>query len=444
MAPPARRLNVLARQLVSCNVPKELAPLRCIGEDGRRVADPEKVAYVREPLRVVFQDESAAHDRYGGPGTVVVLEGELLRPRYDRDSNGGTVLLLMHPGGVLSSLPIVGALARAGLHVCAMASRYGNNDSTLVVEKVCVDLGAAVRHLKQTLGYAKVVLCGWSGGGGLTATYQGLAEQPPASDACTTPAGDIVKLQGLPPADGLVLMAAHAGRGRILSEWIDPAVTDEANPGVNRDTTVDIYSAAAPKAPFSPDFIARYRAAQAARIRRITAWAKQRLHELEAEASMGTSGWSRGLRDVGFVVHCTQADLARLDASIDPSDRAIEALDALAEENHSPVGLARFTTLRSWLSQWSLDDSLADAVRALRNVSVPVLLVVNGADALVPPAHASDMFAAVTHERKHLHTIKEASHYYFGQPAAMAEAVHTCHTWLQKEGLLEVRRSSSD
>jgi hypothetical protein len=32
--------------------------------------------------------------------------------------------------------------------------------------------------------------------------------------------------------------------------------------------------------------------------------------------------------------------------------------------NMGPFGLARFCTLRSWLSQWSYDDANGDAVKA--------------------------------------------------------------------------------
>ena len=35
------------------------------------------------------------------------------------------------------------------------------------------------------------------------------------------------------------------------------------------------------------------------------------------------------------------------------------------------IGLARFSTLRSWLSQWSYDDSHADGLKCAARVSVP-------------------------------------------------------------------------
>ena len=40
----------------------------------------------------------------------------------------------------------------------------------------------------------------------------------------------------------------------------------------------------------------------------------------------------------------------------------------------SPVGLARFCTLRSWLSQWSYDHANGDAVTAGPDIAVPALV----------------------------------------------------------------------
>ena len=39
--------------------------------------------------------------------------------------------------------------------------------------------------------------------------------------------------------------------------------------------------------------------------------------------------------------------------------------------NMSPVGLARFCTLRGWLSQWRYDDANGDAVKANHYYSAP-------------------------------------------------------------------------
>src|SRR3546814_2719793 len=103
------------------------------------------------------------------------------------------------------------ALADAGLHVLCAASRYAKNDSALIMEKVVIDMGAWVRHAREAMGYEKVVLVGWSGGGSLSLFYQAEAEQPSITQ---TPAGDEVDLvgTGLSPADGIVFIAAHLSR----------------------------------------------------------------------------------------------------------------------------------------------------------------------------------------------------------------------------------------
>lgn len=49
------------------------------------------------------------------------------------------------------------------------------------------------------------------------------------------------------------------------------------------------------------------------------------------------------------------ADPAILDVTIDPNEReaGVSYLGGPRVVNHGPVGLARFCSLRSWLSQWS-------------------------------------------------------------------------------------------
>jgi len=42
----------------------------------------------------------------------------------------------MHPMGIQNMLPMPIAMARAGLHVVTCTSRYPNNDTTLIMEKV--------------------------------------------------------------------------------------------------------------------------------------------------------------------------------------------------------------------------------------------------------------------------------------------------------------------
>jgi hypothetical protein len=51
--------------------------------------------------------------------------------------------------------------------------------------------------------------------------------------------------------------------------------------------------------------------------------------------------------------------------------------------NMSLVGLARFLTLRSWLSQWSYDDAYGACGR---DIAVPALVIGNQRDKCVKPS----------------------------------------------------------
>jgi pimeloyl-ACP methyl ester carboxylesterase len=98
--------------------------------------------------------------------------------------------------------------------------------------------------------------------------------------------------------------------------------------------------------------------------------------------------------------------------------------------NDAPAGLARYTTLRSWLSQYSYDLSNADGVRSAAAISVPVCVIENSADDGVLPHHARELYEAVPHGEKERHVIKGATHYYFDQPDKVAEAVGIFHGWM--------------
>jgi len=128
-----------------------------------------------------------------------------------------------------------------------------------------------------------------------------------------------------------------------------------------------------------------------------------------------------------FVVHGTMADPRWLDPAIDPSDRRPGwcFLGDPRVVNDGPVGLARFCTLRSWLSQWSLDHARGDAQKSLPTVTQPVLVVGNTADDACTPSHTMRLFEAVTHDDKRLHQVHGATHYYTGRDGRthLAEAI---------------------
>ena len=169
-----------------------------------------KAEWDRVPVVITFAERLRMAETYGFAGSQgqTVLEGQRLLPR-GRSSD--TVFLFMHPATTLNMLPMPAALADAGLHVLCAGSRYAKNDSALIMEKVAFDLGQYVRHARDVLGYRKVVLVGWSGGGSLSLFYQAQAERPSITQ---TPAGDPYDLTqaDLQPADGIVFIAAHLSR----------------------------------------------------------------------------------------------------------------------------------------------------------------------------------------------------------------------------------------
>lgn len=373
------------------------------------------------PQRIVFEEKAGFKDTYGGAVGKVLLQGMLLKP--DRPSD--TVLVSMHPIGGTGGLPVMRYLAERGLHVLACDSRYRGADYALIMEKVVLDLGAAVRHAREKLGYKKVVLLGWSGGGSLSAFFQGEAEHPTIT---ATPAGDPVDIvgAGLVPADGIVFMAAHVSRHKLLTDSLDASILDEGNPDI-RDETLDIYGTKIAR-PFDAAFMERYRAAQVARMRRITAWVKALLEELRREG--------RHNEEHPFIVYGTMADPRWLDPALDPSDRrpGWTYLGDPRIVNMSPIGLGRYTSLRSWLSQWSLDDARGDGPENLARTSVPVLVINNSADDGCAPTHARRLFEAVPHSDKVFHEIKGATHYYDGQPDLGRQAVGVVADWLHAHG----------
>lgn len=344
-------------------------------------------------------------DTYGGGGDIIGLDCHLVRPV---GTPSDAVLIFMHPTGGGMYLPIVPGLARAGHHVIWANSRYRGSDSALIMEKVAADLGAVIVDARERLGYNNVVLVGWSGGGSLSAWYQSLAEA--GQGISDTAAGDLYEVapESLPKADLLLVMAAHISRHGTLTEWMDASIHDESKP-YERDPLLNLYDPANPnKAPYSHDFLAEYRSAQVARNRRITAEVQQRLDDLR-RAGKHTS-------EHAFCVYGTMADPRWLDPAVDPSDRQPNwcYLGDPETVNDGPVGLARFSTLRSWLSQWSIDHARADAQLSMAGVSVPTLVVGNTADDACTPSHTHRIFDAIIHDRKRLHQVEGATHYYGG------------------------------
>ena len=323
-------------------------------------------------------------------------------------------------------------LARSGCHVLICSSRYtGGNDSSLMMEKCVKDLGKFILHARNQLGYKKVVLAGWSGGGSLSVFYQSQASILPSMRV-----KDPISLVDvdLPAADALLCLAAHASRARILTECLDPSIFM-----FRRDVELDrslqhlnLYGPDSPSPPFSTAYLEEFRKAQVARSLRITKWAREKVSERNGGAC--------------FVLEGTMADPRWLDASVDPNDRDREKpwcyLGDPETANDMPTGLARFSSAASWLSQFSFHDSNADALEHITNVTVPVLVLENGADDGCPVEHPKSVFAKCVSSDKSYKTIKGAKHYYNGQPKKLEESCGYILKWLAERGFVSISERS--
>ncbi|MGX1197467.1 alpha/beta hydrolase [Parvibaculum sp. MBR-TMA-1.3b-4.2] len=388
----------------------------------------KKFEVERIPFYLHWEEKSAFKETYAGAHDRIVVEGQYLKPK---DAPSKTVLVFMHPTGTMNLLPMPNALAAAGVHVLTCGSRYPHNDSALIMEKVLLDLGAYIRYAKEKLGFEKVILAGWSGGGSLSAFYQSQAEKPSIT---ATPAGDPVDVAGanLIPADAVMFLAAHVSRALTLTEWLDPSIRNELDPE-DRDRELDLYDPENPnQPPYTPEFLDRFRAAQIARSDKIDSWVKEKLDHLRKTG--------RENEEYAFTVHGTMADPRWLDLTIDPNDRKGPNWCFMGDPkivNMSPAGLARYSSLRAWLSQWSYAESRANGPKCAGDISKPVLVIENSADDGCTPSHAARLFKGVKHDDKEFHRIEGATHYYIGQPDKAAEAVGVIGNWLRKKGLLE-------
>lgn len=355
-------------------------------------------------------------------------------------------VVVIHPRVDFHHHYAIPRLVAAGFAVLAANTRHVNNDVAAEHEEMVLDVAACVRHLKEKRGVEKVVLLGNCGGGSLVAFYQAQARLAGPERLERSPGGSPTNFAtaSMPPGDAMIYVATHRGQGKILLDSIDPAVTDERDPFAT-DPSLDMYDERngfrEPPAwsEYDETFVARYRAAQVERVRRLDAIAREHLarHE-EARREMESAGYDarpfserqaiakRRAHEPVMIVHRTMANLACVDRRIDPSPRDYGSL--LSERpdlmNFAAMGLARTVTPRAWLSTWSGLSSNADLVANVRRIAEPTLLVAAGCDREVfPRTDIAPTFEAIAAKDKRLVTIEGARHYFEPEPGER-EAPH--------------------
>lgn len=346
-------------------------------------------------------------------------------------------VIIMHPVVDFHQHYATRPLAEAGMAVLGLNSRYTRFEHAVLMERVLLDLAAGVKLLRER-GCERVALIGNSGGGPLVAFYQSQAEKP---DITAAPDGmplDLAKA-GLLPADALIELNAHRGRHHFLTMHLDPSVTDESDM-FSRDASLDMYDSRNGP-PYDRDWLQRYRDAQLKRNERITSWAIAKIAELEERrmklhVGQGeVEGQQIGIDrlDMPFVVHRTMADPRTVDLSIEPNEREVGTVwGPPLPLNWSTTALARISTLRSWLSQYSWSKSNADGPGCMRRASVPLLVLIGTAERGCYQSDAQAYLEAAPTRDKELHLIKGGTHFMRGQPQKIGETTQKISSWLHE------------
>ncbi|MCF8570411.1 alpha/beta hydrolase [Gordonia sp. HY002] len=319
-----------------------------------------------------------------------------------------TVVSLMHPRQDVTHHVLVPELLMRGYAVWTQGTRSTNNDLNLIHEQALLDAAAGQVFLRDR-GFENRVTLGHSGGGTLFAFYHEQAGLAPADRLTAAPSGRRVDLAAadMPLPDAAVFMAPHPGQGALLQRLIDPSVAEEsdplsARPDLDPFAPANGFAEPGTSSTYSPEFVTRYRDAQAERIARIDAEARARVDRAnEARARFTTSrdpvDRRESLAPRVLTVYRTDADLRFTDLSLDPNDRPYGSLFGRRPDltNYGLIGFCRLVTPEAWLSTWSANATNADFLRCAPGVNSPSLFVELTGDAACFPEDAAAMVAAL-------------------------------------------------
>ena len=147
-----------------------------------------------------------------------------------------TAFIATHYNVDFSEHYLASYLAERGFGFLGWNTRFRGNEANFLLDHALAEIGVGVRWLREQAGADRVVLLGNSGGGSLMAAYQSQAVEPNVTPV--TGMRPLAALADLPRGDLFIALAAHSGRPEVLTNWLDPSVTDERDP-LSMDPALD-------------------------------------------------------------------------------------------------------------------------------------------------------------------------------------------------------------
>ena len=332
------------------------------------------------------------------------VKGALYRPSEPpRD----VALLLIHRVNNYLGHRAAVELSNRGFLVLTMNSRFDNNEAAVIWEVLALDVKQGVEFLRRQPGIRRVVLFGHSGGAATLSFYQAVAEK--GLLFCRNPQKLTVcgaELEGLPKADGVILVDASLGNGVGLLRGLNPAVVKEGDAKAI-DPALDPFNPANGFNPNGPsryprEFKEKYFSAQSARMNRLIASAVEQASQLGTPRApfpddnaflIVRADGARLLDDEELAGRATAAPRKHLKNDGRIVTEAVRPLRPVASMNPEPNGLfdagARLLTLRSFLTtnairstqsmtgvDWCSSNSSTPC--AVGQIGVPVLVAAMG------------------------------------------------------------------
>ena len=121
-----------------------------------------------------------------------------------------------------------------------------------------------------------------------------------------------------------------------------------------------------------------------------------------------------------------------IDGSIDPNNREFPScyLGEPQRANYGIYGVGTVSSLRTWLSMWSLSDSQCNAAPHLARIKIPALVVEADGDSGVFPSDTRAIVDALSSADLTTHTL-EGDHYLRDREGARDDAADLITNWVK-------------